>query len=59
METIIFNLFKAIFRLVGILILTGTLTNVLYDLQKKAFDSRRTGLTSLLKVNQQLVGKIK
>lgn len=57
METIIFNVFRTIFRLVGILILTGTLTNVLCDLQKRAFDSRRTGLVSLLKVNQQLVGK--
>ena len=59
METIIFKVFVAIFRLVGILIFTGTIATALIDIQKKAFDSKHMGLVSMLSVNQQLVGKVK
>ena len=59
MEGIIFKVFGALFRLVGILIFTGTIATVLGDLQKRAFHSRRAGLVSMLSVNQQLVGKTK
>ena len=59
MESIIFKIFQAVFRLVGILMLTGTLVSALADIQKIAFNSKRVGLTSMLKVNEQLVGKSK
>lgn len=59
MEAIVFNLFKVIFRMVGLLILGGVLVAALIDIQKHAFNSKRTGLTSMLKINQQLVGKTK
>ncbi len=57
METLIFKFFGVLFRLVGILLLTGAMVSVLSDLQKKAFHSKQVGLVSLLKINQQLVGK--
>jgi len=57
METIIFNFFGILFRMVGLLIVGGVLVAVLTDIQHKAFDSKHTGLISLLQVNQQLVGK--
>ena len=59
MESIIFKIFQTVFRSVGILILTGTLVSVVADLQKLAFNSKKVGLTSMLKVNEQLVGKAK
>lgn len=59
MESIIFRMFQAIFKLVVILAMTGALVGVLKDLQRLAFDSKRVGLTSMLKVNQQLVGRTK
>ena len=58
MESIVFRLFGALFQTVGILILTGVLVAVLGDIQKRAFESKRTGLTSMLKINEQLVGKL-
>jgi hypothetical protein len=59
METIIFKAFGTLFRFVGFLLLTGTIVAALSDLQERAFVSHRTGLVSMLKVNQQLVGKTK
>ncbi len=57
MENIIFRFFEIAFKAVGILLLTGALASVLTDIQKRAFESKQTGLTSMLKINQQLVGK--
>jgi hypothetical protein len=59
METMVFNAFKVLFRVVGVLIITGTLAIALGDLQKKALNSQHVGLVSLLSINQQLVGKTK
>jgi len=59
METIVFNIFGSLFRFIGVLIVGGTLIAMLTDIQKKAFESKRVGLTSMLKINQQLVGKTK
>lgn len=59
MESIIIKIIQTIFKFVGILILTGTLVAALADIQKFAFNSKRVGLTSMLKVNEQLVGKTK
>jgi len=57
METIVFRFFGVLFKFIGILIVGGTMVAVLTDIQKKAFDSKRIGLTSMLKINEQLVGK--
>ena len=57
MENIIFKSFEVAFKAVGILLLTGALVAALTDIQKQAFESKRTGLTSMLKINEQLVGK--
>ena len=59
MESLIVKIFQVVFKLVVTLMISGTLVTALMDLQKVAFQSRRTGLLSMLKVNQQLVGKIK
>ena len=59
MVGIIYKFFEITFRLVGILLLTGLLVSVLLDLQKKAFNSKSVGLTSMLKINEQLVGKVR
>ncbi len=59
MEAAIFKLFGVLFRLVGLLILGGILVATLTDLQKKAFNSKHTGLVNMLQINQQLVGKTK
>lgn len=57
MENIIFRVFDVAFKTVGILLLTGVLVSALTDIQKRAFQSKQAGLTSMLKINQQLVGK--
>ena len=57
MENIIFRVFEVAFKAVGILLLTGVMVSALTDIQKRAFPSKQTGLTSMLKINQQLVGK--
>lgn len=57
MEAVVFKLFGVLFKLVGILIVGGTIVTALVDLQRNAFESKRVGLISMLKVNQQLVGK--
>lgn len=59
MENIIFRVFEVAFKAVGILLLTGVMVSALTDIQKRAFQSKQTGLTSMLKINQQLVGKTK
>lgn len=56
MENIVFRAFEIAFKAVGILLVTGAIVAALTDIQKRAFESKRTGLTSMLKVNQQLVG---
>lgn len=56
MENIIYRSFGIVFQAVGILLLAGVMTSALTDIQKRAFDSHRTGLTSMLKINEQLVG---
>lgn len=57
MENIIFRAFGIIFKTVGILVLTGIFMSALLDIQNKALGSKRRGLTSMLKINEQLVGK--
>ncbi len=57
MESLIFNLFGRLFKFVGVLIVGGVMVFALMDIQKRAFDSKSTGLISMLRVNQQLVGK--
>lgn len=57
MESIIFRAFEVTFKTVGILLLTGALVAAMTDIQTRALKSKRAGLTSMLKINQQLVGK--
>lgn len=57
MERIIFRIFEAIFKTIGVLLLTGALASVLTDIHKRAFQSQKAGLSSMLKTNEQLVGK--
>ena len=59
MEGIIFKGFQFLFRFVVVLLVAGTFVSVLTDIQKKAFENKKIGLVSLLKINQQLVGKTK
>lgn len=59
MEAFIVKTFEALFKLVGVLLVCGLMGSVLSDLQTRAFNSKRVGLVSMLKVNQQLVGKTK
>ena len=56
MEAIIFKAFSTLFRLVAILMLTGTLVATLTDLQRRAFKSKRVGLVRMYDINRQLVG---
>lgn len=56
MEKIVFRTFEIAFKAVGILLLTGAIVAALTDIQKRAFESKRTGLGSMLKINEQLVG---
>lgn len=56
MEGVVSKVFEMLFKFIGVLIVTGIFLSVLTDLQKKAFESKRAGLTSMLKINQQLVG---
>jgi hypothetical protein len=57
MEAFVVKTFEVLFKAVGILLVCGLMGNVLSDLQTRAFKSKRVGLVSMLKVNQQLVGK--
>lgn len=57
MENIIYRSFEIAFKAVGILLLTGIMVSALTDIQQRAFESKRSGITSMLKINQQLVGK--
>jgi len=57
MENTIYRSFEIAFRAVGVLLLTGVLVSALVDIQRRAFQSQQTGLTSMLKINEQLVGK--
>ena len=59
MESYIIKVFEALFKTVGVLLVCGLMGSVLGDLQARAFNSKRVGLVSMLKVNQQLVGKTK
>ncbi len=59
MENIVFRSFEIAFKAVGILLLTGAIVAALTDIQKRAFESKRAGLTSMLKINEQLVGKLR
>ncbi len=59
MQTFIFKFFERLFQFVAILLVTGFMLNVLLDIQLRAHQSQRVGLTSMLKINQQLVGKTK
>lgn len=56
MENIVFRAFGILFQAIGLLILAGLMVAVLTDLQQRAFISKRSGLTSMLKINTQLVG---
>ena len=58
MESIVFRAFGVLFQAVGLLILAGLMVTVLTDLQHRALVSKRSGLTSMLKINEQLVGPI-
>ncbi|MCB0368065.1 MAG: hypothetical protein KDD45_01170 [Bdellovibrionales bacterium] len=57
MVGIVFKFFEITFWLVGILLLTGLLVSVLANIQQRAYDSKQAGITSMLKINEQLVGK--
>ncbi len=57
MENMVFRMFGVLFQLVRMLIFLGIMGSALMDLQTKAFHSKSVGLTSMLKINQQLVGK--
>jgi hypothetical protein len=59
MDSIVFRVFPILFRLIGVLVVTGVFVSVLADIQQKAFSSKRAGLVRMLSVNQQLVGKTK
>ena len=59
MEGIVFKGFQFLFKFAVTLAIAGTLASVLTDIQKKAFENKKIGLVSLLKINQQLVGKTK
>ena len=58
MESVIFKIFEALFKTVGVLLVCGLMATVLGDLQGHAVKSKRLGLASMLQVNQQLVGKL-
>ncbi len=57
MENIIFRVFEVAFKVVGILLLTGAMVSALTEIQSRAFYAKKAGLTSMLKINEQLVGK--
>jgi hypothetical protein len=59
MISIICRVFEFTFKLVSVLIVTGTLYTVIHDLRSHAWNSRNRGLTSMLKINEQLVGKVR
>ncbi len=59
MENIIFRVFEVAFKVVGILLLTGAMVSALTEIQARAFNAKKAGLTSMLKINEQLVGKIR
>jgi hypothetical protein len=57
MESLVFKIFEALFKIVLVLIVAGTFGRAILDLEKHATSKHRTGLVSLLQINQQLVGK--
>ena len=57
MESMVFRFFEVAFKTFGILLLMGAFVSALTDIQKRALESKRTGLTSMLKISEQLVGK--
>lgn len=59
MESLTFRYFSVLFDIVRLLVIAGVLVSVLVDIQDRAFESKSRGLTSMLKVNQQLVGQSK
>lgn len=59
MGNIIFKSFQFLFRFVAVMLVAGTFVSTLTDIQKKAFHNKKIGLVSMLKINQQLVGKTK
>lgn len=59
MIAIICRVFEFVFKLVAVLIVTGTLYTVIHDMRAHAWKSKNRGLTSMLKINEQLVGKSK
>lgn len=59
MIAIVCRVFEFVFKLVAVLIVTGTLYSVIRDLRAHAWESKNRGLTSMLKINEQLVGKSK
>ena len=59
MENIVFRVFEIAFKAVGFLLLTGAMVSALSEIQHRAFLSKKKGLTSMLEINQQLVGKSK
>lgn len=59
MESYVVKVFEALFKAMGVLLVCGLMGSVLGDLQARALNSKRVGIVSMLKVNQQLVGKTK
>ena len=59
MESLTFRYFTVLFDIIRLLVIAGVLVSVLVDIQGRAFESKSRGLTSMLKVNQQLVGQSK
>lgn len=57
MEALFRTIFEKLIDGIVILILTGSILSYTLDLQTKAAHQKKTGLVSMLKVNQQLVGK--
>ena len=57
MEGVIFKICSTVFELALALIFWGVIGTALMDIQAKAFNSKSVGLVSMLKINQQLVGK--
>ncbi|MFZ4402814.1 MAG: hypothetical protein ACOYOK_01820 [Pseudobdellovibrionaceae bacterium] len=59
MEELVSKIIQTVFKLVITLMIGGTLASAMIDIKKKAFHSTRTGLISMRKINEQLVGKTK
>ncbi len=57
MDGIVFKVFGEVFRVIGVLIITGVFGAVLMNIQKAAFHSKHVGLVSLVSINEQLTGR--